>query len=72
MGAVKCGEESSCAFPGDDFHVLLARRTCFSSLLLLRLDLAILGGSLALKHPKGNWRVREIIENLFLSQNSCR
>lgn len=68
MGTVKCGEESSC----DDFHILLAHRTCFPSLLMLRLDLAILGGSLALKHLKGQWRVRKIIVNLFLSQNSCR
>lgn len=49
MGTVKCGEESSC----DDFHILLAHRTCFPSLLMLRLDLAILGESLALKHLKG-------------------
>lgn len=35
------------------FHIFLAHRTCFRSLLMLRLDLAILGGSLALKHLKG-------------------
>lgn len=53
MGTVKCGEESSSAFTGDDFHILLVHRTCFPSLVMLRLDLAILGGSLALKHLKG-------------------
>lgn len=53
MGTVKCGEESSCEFTGDDFHILLAHRPCFPSLLMLRLDLAVLGGSLALEHLRG-------------------
>lgn len=26
MGTAKCGEESSCEFTGDDFHILMAHR----------------------------------------------
>lgn len=52
MGTVKSRKESRCAFTGDSFHVSLPHVTCFPSLARLRLETAILGGSLALRRLK--------------------